>query len=232
MKQEVPMTRTHLSAWLVLLTVLAPSALLAEVCSNDFGVPDAQILSLRDKGMGWGEIGHVLAVSQVTGKRPSDVLKYRDYGMGWGEIVGMYGLDLGYVRGRAKGFAQVARAEETRRANDRSMTDLRDAPRSLDMDPGRSEPEVLVAGWTRAGDEAQAERLIKAFNADPNLIQDLRDDGMDWGEVKVTLAIAKKAGVLVSQVEWLRDNGMGWNRIAKKYGFSLKNVARTANKKA
>lgn len=73
-----------------------------EKLSAEFGVTEARLVELREKGMGWGEIGHALAIAQKSGKPLDDVLKLRESGMGWGEIAKQYGFKLGEIKGNAK----------------------------------------------------------------------------------------------------------------------------------
>jgi hypothetical protein len=67
-----------------------------------YSVPAEEIAALRQKGMGWGEIGHALAISQKAGAPLADVVKLRDSGMGWGAICGKYGFKLGDVARKSK----------------------------------------------------------------------------------------------------------------------------------
>jgi hypothetical protein len=75
---------------------------LAGELAGEYNVLESEILALRDKGMGWGEVGHALAISQRAGVPLKDVLALRDSGMGWGEIAQKYNFKLGEVTGKAK----------------------------------------------------------------------------------------------------------------------------------
>ena len=86
-----------------------------------YDVPPAEITSLRSRGLGWGEIGHALAIAQRAGVSVDDVMKLRRSGMGWGRISQKYGFKLGAVTGRAKEIAKAGRsAERTDRGLDRA----------------------------------------------------------------------------------------------------------------
>ncbi len=71
----------------------------------EFDVPESEVLDLRDKGLGWGEIRHALAISRRSGQPTSEILKLRESGMGWGQISRKFGFKLGEATG--KGFWSV-----------------------------------------------------------------------------------------------------------------------------
>ncbi|MBI3565374.1 MAG: hypothetical protein HY079_09280 [Elusimicrobia bacterium] len=77
-----------------------PSESRAQTLADEYKVPLADVQGLRDKGLGWGEIGNALAIAQKSGKPLSDVMKLRDSGMGWGQIAQKYGFKLGDAVGR------------------------------------------------------------------------------------------------------------------------------------
>jgi hypothetical protein len=66
-----------------------------EKLSAEFGVEKDEVRSLREKGLGWGEVRHALAISRKSGKPVADILKLREGGMGWGEIAKKEGVRLG-----------------------------------------------------------------------------------------------------------------------------------------
>ena len=82
--------------------------------ASKYNVTEAQIRSMRTdgKGMGWGEIGHALAISQKAGVPLADVLKLRESGMGWGEIAKKYNFKLGDVTGKAKDIEKEGKKAE------------------------------------------------------------------------------------------------------------------------
>lgn len=63
--------------------------------TSEFGVTKEEVAGLRDKGLGWGEVRHALALSQKTGKPVGEIMKMREDGMGWGEIAKKEGVKLG-----------------------------------------------------------------------------------------------------------------------------------------
>ncbi|MBI4057258.1 MAG: hypothetical protein HY399_06900 [Elusimicrobia bacterium] len=70
--------------------------------AKKYNVPETDVQTLRDKKMGWGEIGHALAIAQKSGKPLSEITALRDSGMGWGEIAKKYGFKLGEIVRKAK----------------------------------------------------------------------------------------------------------------------------------
>ena len=62
-----------------------------------FTVPPSTIREFRARKMGYGEIGILLALSQATGKPPSQLLQRFRSGEGWGKIAKREGVKLGAV---------------------------------------------------------------------------------------------------------------------------------------
>lgn len=79
-----------------------------------YNVPEKDVSDLRDKGMGWGEIKHALAISQKSGQPLSEVMKLRDSGMGWGKIAKQYGFKLGEVAGKGHKMDRTHAPESAR----------------------------------------------------------------------------------------------------------------------
>jgi len=65
--------------------------------SEKFTVPPSTIREFRAQKMGYGEIGILLALSQATGKTPSQLLQRFRSGEGWGKIAKSEGVKLGRV---------------------------------------------------------------------------------------------------------------------------------------
>lgn len=63
--------------------------------ASEFGVTKEEVSGLRDKGLGWGEVRHALALAQKTGKPVGEIMKMREEGMGWGAIAKKEGVKLG-----------------------------------------------------------------------------------------------------------------------------------------
>src|SRR5690349_12145769 len=59
----------------------------AQNIAAQYKVDPQMVMSLRtDKKLGWGEINHLLAISQKTGQTTDAILALRESGMGWGQI--------------------------------------------------------------------------------------------------------------------------------------------------
>jgi len=65
--------------------------------SEKFTVPPSTIREFRAQKMGYGEIGVLLALSQATGKTPTQLLQRFRSGEGWGKIAKSEGVKLGQV---------------------------------------------------------------------------------------------------------------------------------------
>jgi hypothetical protein len=65
--------------------------------SEKFTVPPSTIREFRAQKMGYGEIGILLALSQATGKTPTQLLQRFRSGEGWGKIAKSEGVKLGQV---------------------------------------------------------------------------------------------------------------------------------------
>lgn len=60
----------------------------------EFGVEKDEVMNLREKGLGWGEVRHVLMLSRETGKPAEDIVKMHEDGMSWGDIAKKEGVKL------------------------------------------------------------------------------------------------------------------------------------------
>lgn len=81
-----------------------------------FGAKQEEVQALRDKGMGWGEIKHALAISRKADVPVSDVVKMRESGAGWGRIAQQYGFKLGEATGGRDAAVEQPRQEPPRDA--------------------------------------------------------------------------------------------------------------------
>ncbi len=61
----------------------------------EFDVAKEEIIGLRSKGFGWGEVRHALTLARRAGKPVGDILKMREAGLGWGAIARKEGVRLG-----------------------------------------------------------------------------------------------------------------------------------------
>ncbi len=137
------------------------------------------IRALRDEGLGWGEIGHALAVSALARTPLSSVQALRETGMGWGEIAVYHGLKLAEVRALSTSLLkEVVTADRTPSADalhvGRLASEYRVEEKQLWLlrDDGMSWAELEHA-------------LIVARRAGrlPAEIGALRDAGLGWGDI-------------------------------------------------
>lgn len=70
--------------------------------AKQFKVEEQIIINLRTLGYGYGEISHALVISQRTGVPIDQVISLRDSGMGWGQIAKKYDLKLGKIKADVK----------------------------------------------------------------------------------------------------------------------------------
>ena len=52
-------------------------------------------------------------------------------------------------------------------------------------------------------------------------VQNLRSQGLGYGEISILLALANRSGQTPSTIVQLRQSGMGWGQIAQKYDVKL-----------
>jgi hypothetical protein len=76
----------------------------------EYQVTEQQVVDLRNRGMGWGEVRHALSISKRADVPLADVLKLRDSGMGWGQIAHKYELK---VDGKVRDAVNEPRKTET-----------------------------------------------------------------------------------------------------------------------
>lgn len=67
----------------------------AAVFAAEFDMEKAEILALRKRVGGWGELRHALEISRRSGRPVSEVLERRESGLGWGRVAASYGFRLG-----------------------------------------------------------------------------------------------------------------------------------------
>lgn len=111
-----------------------------EKLSSEFGVTEARLVELREKGMGWGEIGHALAIAQKSGKPLDDVLKLRESGMGWGEIAKQYGFKLGEIKGNAKKAEALGKKADAAKRKDGAAHAAKARGRAVGATGARGKP--------------------------------------------------------------------------------------------
>ena len=86
----------------------------ASVVAKKFNVSQEAVLDMRvQQKLGWGEIAHVLAISEKSGTSIDTILALRKENMGWGEIAKKYNLtpreisqDIRNKLGHTKEFAE------------------------------------------------------------------------------------------------------------------------------
>jgi hypothetical protein len=80
----------------------------------EYNLKDGDMINLRDRGLGWGEIGRALAVVKKAGVPLTDVIGLRDSKMGWGEIAKKYNMTVGDLDGNGNAIeARAAKAAAT-----------------------------------------------------------------------------------------------------------------------
>lgn len=92
----------------------------------------SDVQSLRQKGLGYGEISILLALANRTGQSTATILQMRQSGMGWGQIAHRFNLKLGpvisSVKAMEKGMDRVARAEKVDRVEKMDKGDKVEKP--------------------------------------------------------------------------------------------------------
>lgn len=118
-----------------------------------FNVSEADIRAMRSdgKGMGWGEIGHALAIAQKSGQPLADILKLRESKMGWGEIAKKYNLKLGEITGKAKDIEKEGKKAE--KADERTVAKAKKADEKAAAKAKKAD-EKAAAKSERAAEKA------------------------------------------------------------------------------
>lgn len=107
-----------------------------------YGVTQEEVAALREKGMGWGEIKHALAISEKAGVPLSEVVKLRQDGMGWGQVAQHYGFKLGEATGKKGAAIEPPREEPPSRDAMRGSGRQRGAERGRGADREKGRPGV------------------------------------------------------------------------------------------
>ncbi|MBI3986538.1 MAG: hypothetical protein HY343_06445 [Lentisphaerae bacterium] len=97
---------------------------------------------------------------------------------------------------------------------------------------------------TPAQATTRTETLATKYGIEQARITQMRNDGMGWGEIEISLAIAQKLSAAstatppltmndaLTQVQARRTAGEGWGLIAKNLGFKLGEIVRSVRGKA
>lgn len=77
-----------------------------------YGVSKDVLAGLRDEGMGWGEIGRLVAIAEKTGRPLEEIARLRRAGEGFNGIAERYKIGLGDIRRVAVEIEQEGRRAE------------------------------------------------------------------------------------------------------------------------
>lgn len=83
--------------------------------AEEYEVKQEDVLGLREKGLGWGEIRHALAISKRSEKPLAEIVALREKGLGWGQIARKHGFSLGEVGGKGRSREKLRDAPKDRR---------------------------------------------------------------------------------------------------------------------
>jgi hypothetical protein len=193
--------------------------------------------SLRSKGLGYGEITNLLALySRQSGSTFYTIDQIREMkrsGQGWGQIAKVLGIErLGAVRRDVKrtdhavrALAQPANAGEQKHAS------------QLQAEAKRVDAGAAAAGSTPEGQRRVTQAIAKEFKVDESVVTSLRNRGLGFGEVAITLALADelpKRGMTdqdaMKTILDRRAAGQGWGQIAHDLDLKLGRVLSTVKK--
>lgn len=72
-----------------------------------------------------------------------------------------------------------------------------------------------------SGQERQADKLASEFGVSKNEVNDLRQRGLGWGEVRQALTLSRDSGKPVEDIVRMHDDGKSWDEIAKQEGVKF-----------
>jgi uncharacterized membrane protein YgcG len=112
--------------------------------SNYFTVPVTQVVTLHTDGWGYGEIFKLYQLSLVSGRTVTEVKSLRDSGMGWGNIAkqlnvrpGNAGVNLGAALSDRQVLAQTAQGPATTSSNTTPQATEQPKPPKKKDNPGQ-----------------------------------------------------------------------------------------------
>jgi hypothetical protein len=114
--------------------------------SEKFIVPPATIREFRAQKMGYGEIGILLALSQATGKAPSQLLQRFKSGEGWGKIAKSEGVKLGSVISAVEKANSPSSAAKSKSSERGEASYVREGKPSVEKSDKGSSPGVGLPG--------------------------------------------------------------------------------------
>jgi hypothetical protein len=190
-----------------LLSLLAACGFAQSQAMADFAkrhhVTEGQVRSMRDSGFSWSDVGEALAISDKANIPNSDVVALREAGLPWDQIASRYGLRPGDMRKKADEIkAEAVKAES-----------------------GQTDAGALAA----AEQPASLSRVAAKYGVSEKELAYLRGQGMGWGEIGRAVAIAQRSGQPLADVVDLRKSGLDWSQIARRFGFTVTEVAAEAS---
>ena len=189
------------------------------------------VQTLRSKGLGYGEITILLALyarqSSVTFSTIDQIREMKQSGQGWGPIAKTLGVErLGAVRRDVKRTDHAVRAlaQPMNEGEQKHAAQLQAEAKGVDA-------EAAAAGSTPDGQRRVTQAIAKEFKVDQSVVTSLRNRGLGFGEVAITLALAdelKKRGMTdqdaLKTILDRRAAGQGWGQITHDLDLKLGRV--------
>lgn len=104
------------------------AAIFAESLQQSFGIAttEQQVVALRQRHYGYGEIALAYSLAEKSGKTVDEVLQMREQKLGWGEIAGRLDVKLDPAVEKSKKALQTAELENESRVLDETLVKERD----------------------------------------------------------------------------------------------------------
>jgi hypothetical protein len=190
-----------------LLSLLAALGFAQSETMADFAkkhnVTEAQVQSMRNSGFSWSDVGEAIAISDKANIPNADVVALREAGLPWDQIASRYGL---------------------------KPADMRKKGEEIKAEAVKAEGSQTDSGALAAAEQPPAlSRVASKYGVSQKELSVLREQGMGWSEIGHAVAIAKKSGQPLADVVDLRKSGLDWSQIARRFGFTVTDVAAEAS---
>ena len=107
---------------------------MAEFIAQKFSLTVEQVMSVRETGLGWGEVFKVFSLTNASHKAPERIVELRQSGLGWGEVAKSSDVE---ISGKGQSLGQAVSSNNGRALNSKSAQSSSSARSSDDADDNR-----------------------------------------------------------------------------------------------
>lgn len=195
---------------LLLLALLLGSCRKAEPAEQAGAGPEPAADKVAEESPFDPDIGQLAQrLAQQFGTDEATVLRLREEGVGWGQVE----MTLAIARRAGLEPDEIAR----RRAEGKRWSEI---PRELGFELADVIEDEKALEVLRDEEVPISELLARYYEVGEETLFDLRHRGMDWGEIQVSLEVARRSGSSLAEITDRYFAGEGLGDITKSFGFT------------